>query len=154
MTEVVYRPAVEADLVTLLAFEQGVIAAERPFNDTVKPGVVHYYDLATLIASDESLVVVAEHDGRAVGTGHASEKRSLGYLKHDRHAYLGLMYVEPEYRGQGIVQNIMTTLIEWARARGLTDYYLDVFTGNESAIQAYENFGFRKSLIEMKLHDH
>lgn len=153
MTDVTYRPAVEADLPTLLAFEQGVVAAERPYNDTVKPGVVHYYDLAALIASDESLVVVAEHNGRAVGTGHATEKCSLDYLKHDRHAYLGLMYVHPEYRGQSIIQEIMAALIEWARGRGLTDYYLDVFTGNEPAIQAYENFGFRKSLIEMKLHD-
>jgi GNAT superfamily N-acetyltransferase len=96
---------------------------------------------------------VAECDGRPVGTGHATEKSSLEYLKHDRHAYLGLMYVDPDYRGQGIIQIIMTTLLEWARERGLSDYYLDVFTGNESAIQAYEKFGFRKSLIEMKLHD-
>jgi len=153
VTEVSYRPAIEADLSALLAFEQGVVTAERPFNDTLKPGIVHYYDLAALIASDESLVIVAEHAGHAIGTGHATQKRSLDYLKHDRHAYLGLMYVDLEYRGQGIILKIMSTLIEWARERGITDYYLDVFTGNESALQAYEKFGFRPSLIEMKLHD-
>lgn len=153
MANVIYRPAVDADLATLLAFEQSVVAAERPFNDTVKAGIVHYYDLAALIESDESLVLVAEHDGRPVGTGHATDKRSLEYVNHDRHAYFGLMFVEPEYRGQGIIQTIMTALIEWARSRGLTDYYLDVYTDNEPAIRAYEKFGFRKSLIEMKLHD-
>ena len=153
VTDVTFRPAEAADLATLLAFEQGIITAERPFNDTLKSGTVHYYDLAALVASDESLVLMAEHNGRAVGTGHATIKRSLEYVDHERHAYLGLMYVEPEYRGQGIIQKIMTTLIEWARSRGLADYYLDVYTDNEPAIRAYEKYGFRKSLVEMKLHD-
>lgn len=153
MSQITYRPAVASDLATMLAFEQGVVAAERPFNDTVKPGTVHYYDVAALLASDASLVLLAEVDGRAVGTGHATDKDSLEYLKHDRHAYLGLMYVDPEYRGQGIIREIIAALIEWARERGLADYYLDVYTGNEPAIQAYQKFGFRKSLIEMKLHD-
>ena len=53
MTELTFRPAEAADLATLLAFEQGIITAERSFNDTLKSGTVHYYDLAALLASDE-----------------------------------------------------------------------------------------------------
>jgi GNAT superfamily N-acetyltransferase len=153
VSDVNIRPAVAADLAILLEFEQGVVAAERPYNDELKAGTVHYYDIAALIASDESLVLVAEHNGLAVGTGHATIKRSLDYLFHDRHAYLGLMYVAPEHRGQGIIQKIITALIEWSREQGVTDYYLDVYADNEPALSAYEKFGFRKSLIEMRLHD-
>lgn len=153
MSDVNIRPAVTTDIATLLEFEQGVVAAERPYNDELKTGVVHYYDVAALIASDESLVLVAEQDGRTIGTGHATIKRSLEYLFHDRHAYLGLMYVEPEYRGQGIIQRIIAALIDWSREQDVTDYYLDVYANNQSAVSAYEKYGFQQSLIEMRLHD-
>jgi len=147
------RAATASDVDTVLKFEQGVVAAERPFNDKLRNGEVHYYDVADLIARDSTLLLVAEDSGRLVATGHASIKESLDYLKHQYHAYLGLMYVDPAYRGQGIIQAIIAELLEWSRSRGVTDFYLDVYAENQSAIRAYEKFGFEASLIEMKLHD-
>ena len=63
------------------------------------------------------------------------------------------MYVAPEYRGQGIIQAIISQLLEWSRSQGVSDFYLDVYADNESAVRAYEKFGFEASVIEMKLHD-
>ena len=100
------RQAANEDLPAILAFEQAVVAAERPYNNEVKDGTVQYYDMAALISSDQSRVLVAEDSGRLVATGHATLKSSSNYLNHDRHAYLGLMFVEPEYRGQGIVAQL------------------------------------------------
>ncbi len=147
------RAATPDDLPTILAFEQGVVEAERPYNRTIKDGTVHYYDMAALIAADESLVLVAEVGGEVTGTGHATLKRSVDYFVHDRHAYLGLMYVEPKLRGQGIIQEIIRELMAWARGEGVTDFYLEVYADNESAVRAYENFGFQRNMIEMTLHD-
>jgi GNAT superfamily N-acetyltransferase len=147
------RAATANDLDTILRFEQGVVAAERPFNNRLKNGEVHYYDVAELIARDSSRVLVAEDSGRLFATGHASIRKSLDYLDHDYHAYLGLMYVAPEYRGQGIIQAIISQLLEWSRSQGIADFYLDVYADNESAVRAYEKFGFQSSVIEMKLHD-
>ena len=147
------RPAVTEDIDTILQFEQGVVAAERPLNDKLKTGTVHYYDVAALVASDSSQVLVAVEAGRLVGTGHASIKESLDYLTHDKHAYLGLMYVDPEFRGRGIIQSIIADLMGWARTKGIADFYLDVYAGNQSAVKAYEKFGFEANLIEMKMHD-
>lgn len=41
------RIATLKDLPTLLAFEQGVIEAERPFDPTIKAGNINYYDILT-----------------------------------------------------------------------------------------------------------
>ena len=98
------RVATARDVDTILKFEQGVVAAERPFNDKLKSGEVHYYDVAALVADDSSMLLVAEDAEELIATGHASIKRSLDYLEHDYHAYLGLMYVDPAYRGRGIIQ--------------------------------------------------
>ena len=58
--DLIIRPAKIEDLKNLLEFEQGVIAAERAFDPTLKEGKIHYYDLAKLIESSQTLVVVAE----------------------------------------------------------------------------------------------
>ena len=147
------REATAADLPELLAFEQGVVESERPYDSSLKPGAVHYYDIAKLIANSDSLILVAENAGQLAGTGHATLKRSKDQFDHDRHAYLGLMYVEPSHRGQGIIQRIIEELLVWSRGEGVTDFFLDVYTGNESAVRAYEKFGFRTHMLEMKLHD-
>ena len=153
MTKISIREATAADLPTILTFEQGVVSAERPFNTRLKQGTVHYYDMAALIGSDQTMVLVAEVSGRLIGTGHASLRTSSDYLEHDRHAYLGLMFVEPEYRGQGVIQSIIEKLLEWGRGEGIVDFCLDVYAENESAVRAYEKFGFVRNLVEMKLHD-
>jgi GNAT superfamily N-acetyltransferase len=152
-TAIEIRPAVTEDIGEILKFEQGVVAAERPLTDQLKAGEVHYYDVAALVASSTSHVLVAVDSGRLIGTGHASIKSSLEYLAHDQHAYLGLMYVDPEFRGRGIIQSIIADLMQWARTMGVSDFYLDVYAQNQSAVKAYEKFGFKANLIEMKMHD-
>ena len=147
------REATAADLPALLACEQGIVESERPFNNKIKDESVHYYDIAKLIASDESIVLVAVDGDQLVGTGLATLKTSLEYYRHDSHAYLGLMFVEPSHRGRGLIQQIIERLLSWARAEGVSDFYLDVYAENEPAVRAYEKFGFRGNLLEMKLSD-
>jgi RimJ/RimL family protein N-acetyltransferase len=35
--------------------------------------------------------------------------------------------------------------------QGVTDFYLDVYADNPSAIRAYEKLGFKPNLVEMKM---
>ena len=145
------RRATNADLETLLRFEQGVITAERPMDPTIQPGSIHYYDLPYMISAPEIELVVAEQDGQLIGSGYARIDRSRHYLKFTHHAYLGFMYVEPEHRGKGVNKLIIETLAEWARAQNLTELRLDVYTVNQQAIKAYEKAGFTQILTEMRL---
>ena len=72
MNEVIIRPAELSDLETLLAFEQAIIEAERPFDSTIREGAdVHYYDLEDLIRSPDSEVVVAEIGSEIIASGYA-----------------------------------------------------------------------------------
>lgn len=146
-----YREAILGDLDSLLAVEQKVVEAERPFNSSIKAGKTHYYDIAKLIVENDSYVVVAEDDDRIIGTGYAQIRPSKESLRHDSHSYLGFMYVSPEYRGRGVNRRIVDLLITWSRAQGVRDCYLDVYSENSSAIRAYEKIGFQPSMVEMKL---
>lgn len=136
---------------TLLGFEQGVIAAERPFDSTLKTGIIHYYDLHEMITAPHIELLVADLNERLVATGYARIEDSKPYLEHTQYAYLGFMYVVPEFRGLGINQKIVTALGQWAFSKGIKELRLDVYHGNLAAINAYEKVGFSKLMIEMRL---
>lgn len=151
MEEIVIRQATLDDLETLLAFEQAIIQAERLFDPTIRSGDdVHYYDLAALVLSTHAEVLVAEVRSAIVGSGYARIETSDSYLKHDRHSYLGFMYVVPEYRGKGVNKKIVDKLEAWSRSRGVTEMRLEVYAENEPAIRAYEKSGYERLVVEMR----
>ena len=149
--EMTIREANAADVSTLLEFEQGIVDAERPFHALLKDGEIHYYDLAELVASPDAGVFIGEIDGVAVASGYARIRKAKDYLRHDRYAYLGFMYVRPEYRGRGLNQEILDALFEWSAARGIDEIRLEVFDANLTAVRAYEKAGFERHLLEMRL---
>ena len=150
MDNVIIRKATHDDLPTLLLFEQGVISAERPFDPTLKEGEIHYYDLHQMISASHIELLVAEIDGKLVGSGYARIEDAKPYLQHKQHAYLGFMYVEPEYRGQGINKAIIEALEAWSILQGIDEMRLDVYDINSFAVKAYEKAGFVKHLLNMR----
>ncbi len=146
MKHPVIRKAVLKDLETLLHFEQGVIAAERHFDPTLKTVHTNYYDIALMITAPHIELLVAELDCELIASGYARIETSKPYLQHKQHAYLGFMYVEPEYRGQGVNQAIVVALEKWAMEKGVTEMRLEVYDENTSAVKAYKKAGFEKLL--------
>ncbi|MEL6284771.1 MAG: GNAT family N-acetyltransferase [Pseudomonadota bacterium] len=145
------RTAISQDLPTLLAFEQGIVSAERPFDETLRPDPISYYDIEELMASEDAEVVVAETDGRLIGSGYAVKKASRHYVTPPFHAYIGFLYVDPAYRGMGVNQKVLDALFEWASERGLFEVHLTVYPANTPAIRAYEKAGFDPYLLEMRV---
>ncbi|GGY52407.1 hypothetical protein GCM10011297_26640 [Bacterioplanes sanyensis] len=148
----IFRPATLNDIPALLQLEQAVVEAERPFNPQIKHSGAWYYDLPALIAQDDSLLLVAVHADQIIATGYVQIRATKPALTYRQHGYLGFMYVAEDFRGQGINQQLMQNLITWAQERGVSDFHLDVYAGNEAAIRAYEKAGFKPCLMQMTLH--
>ena len=148
--EIEIRKATIDDLAILKEMEQGIIEFERPFDETLAPDPISYYDLGALINDDNALVLVATHTNVIVSCGYGLEKTAKPYLNHTNYAYLGFMFTKPEYRGQGINGNILFALKEWARNRGLLEIRLTVYDENTAALRAYEKVGFKRHIIEMR----
>lgn len=151
MHPITLRRATIADLETLLRFEQGVLSAERPYDANLKSGLVHYYDIGSLLESDDAMFLVAESGRDAVGCGFARVDAAKPYMKHSHEAYLGLMYVDPAYRRLGINGKIMDSLKSWCRSRHITEIRLEVYGRNVGAVKAYEKAGFSGSIVEMRM---
>ena len=145
------RTATLEDLPVLLAFEQEIIKAERPFDVTIKEDPVSYYDLGQMIQDSKARVVVAELDGKIVASGYAIPKKARHYLDHEWYAYLGFMYTDENYRGRGINALVVEALKQWSVENGFKEIRLTVYSDNLPAIKAYEKVGFKKHIIEMRL---
>ena len=144
------REANIGDLNALKIFEQEVIQYERPFASDLKEDPIEYYDLLNLIQRTDAYVIVATIDGEMIGSGYALIKKSKPYKKHEYYAYLGFMYVMPEYRGKGINGKIIDSLIGWSKNRNLSEIHLEVYSENESALSAYKKRGFKPDLLRMR----
>lgn len=145
------RIATLDDVPTLLRFEQGVVETERPFDPTLKPHPNSYYNIPRMIEDPLVQLVVAEYGEELVGCGYARIEASKHYLRHEKHAYLGFMYVPPAWRGKDINQMIIENLRQWASAKGVTEMRLEVYVKNAAAIKAYEKSGFTKLLLQMRM---
>jgi GNAT superfamily N-acetyltransferase len=115
MEHITYRTATLDDLSTLLDFEYGIITFERAFDSNLKPDPTHYYDLKAMILSNDVEVLVAYKDSELIGSGYAKIANAKPYHINSEYAYLGFMYVSPEYRGKGIIQNIINRLLQWTK---------------------------------------
>lgn len=144
------RPAKLEDIPKLRQFEQGVIAAERPFDPGLREDPVHYYDLDYLVQSSEARLAVIEAGQELLACGYARIERAKPYLSFNRQAYLGFMYTIPEYRGRGLNRLILQDLEQWALSMGVHECRLEVYSGNTPAIRAYSKAGFSHHMIQMR----
>ncbi|GLX77813.1 hypothetical protein tinsulaeT_11530 [Thalassotalea insulae] len=155
MKNMIIRAATDADLNQLKQFEQGVIEAERPFDQCLKPDPIQYYDLEQLISAEQCYLVVAElqnndRSGKLIASGYARIEQAKPYVSYNFYSYLGFMYVDPEFRGHGVNQQLIKHLADWSSEQGVTMMHLDVFADNLPAIRAYQKAGFSASLLEMR----
>lgn len=146
------RTAAESDLERLLEFEQSLISYERPLDPTLKQaGKIYYYDLPDLIKSEDAKVLVAERLGSAIGCGFGKIEENKPKFVEKRLGYIGLIFVSEELRRRGIAEKIFEHLFEWFRERDVWEAMLRVYPENTGAVKAYEKFGFKTGLIEMKM---
>jgi len=145
MSRVTVREAQPGDAGALLAFvrqtlaEPGLDIPLRPdeFDLSVEEEETI---LADYVASDNSIMLLAELNGAIVGQLglRGSRRRALRHA-----AELGMM-VSRDWRDQGIGTALMERAITWARGNGvLKRLELKVYTRNQRAIHLYQKFGFQ-----------
>lgn len=145
------RPATSEDLPVLLDFEQGMIAAERPMDVTLKREETFYYDLPKMIDSERVELVVAVEENELIGCGYARAVKANECFQFDDFSYLGFMFTKEEHRGKGVNKKIMDYLYNWSLARGIYEVRLEVYPENPAAIRAYEKAGMHTSLLTMRV---
>ncbi|WP_218597986.1 GNAT family N-acetyltransferase [Polaribacter sp. NJDZ03] len=151
MNKITIRTASLKDLETLLEFEQGVVAAEKPLDPFLGDGKLSYYNIPELISNKDIYFIVAVSNDQLVASGYLRIENSKHYHKNPKHGYIGFIFVKPAFRGNKISNLILESLKGWAVKNDLKELRLDVYSNNSAAIKSYERFGFTKILVNMKM---
>lgn len=77
---------------------------------------------------------VAEQDGRVVGI-------LILWMIIDE-VHIATLAIHPEFRRQGIAEDLLVTALEKARAEGAQSALLEVRAGNQAAQALYQKYGF------------
>ncbi len=131
MSEIVIERMIEHDLLEVVAIEE--MSGLSPW------GWDAYY--AELQSHQNSIMVVA----RATGEGASPASIIAGFIVARQIAdeiHVNNFAVKPEFRRQGIGQNLLKAVLSWAREKKAAQAVLEVRAGNEAAQRLYETCGF------------
>lgn len=101
-------------------------------------------------ADPNNQLVVAELDGEVVGTLQLTFTPSISFQGGKR-CTVESVRVDQKYRGHGLGREMMLWAIERAKAMGCISMQLTTNNDRVDAHRFYENLGFSKSHVGMKL---
>lgn len=95
-------------------------------------------------------LIVAELDGKVIGTLQLTYTPSLSY-RGSKRCTVESVRVDTSLRGKGIGKEMMLWAIERAKEKGCISMQLTSHNDREDAHRFYEQLGFAKSHVGMKL---
>lgn len=132
-----YRPGSGLDLALLLKFMQRTYQELYPAQSSSFNHLAHTVEQ---YLSTETPLWWVEFDRTPIAClwlGSATDQ-----IQGDRHAYIFLLYVQPEHRRQGIGCALMHQAETWAKTRGDRQIGLQVFHQNQAALSLYKKLGY------------
>lgn len=145
------RPARAEDLSLIVALlAQDDLGAQRETLTDPLPRSYHAA-FAAIDRDPAHLLVVAEADGRVVGTLQVSFLQYLTYGGGLR-AQIEAVRVAQQFRGSGLGRTLVGWAVDEARRRRAHVVQLTTDTRREGAQRFYGSLGFEPSHIGMKLH--
>ncbi|MDF5718880.1 MAG: GNAT family N-acetyltransferase [Rhizonema sp. PD37] len=105
--------------------------------------------LTQMVSQDRSVLLVAEDELQLVGFLEATVEREVPIYRLQEFAIIHEIWVEQEYRHQGIARQMVMLSIERFNQMGVKQIRLETAEVNESARQLFASCGFRTGTREM-----
>ena len=140
-------PAVLPMVAKLAALHEAWDAAKFGYRD--RPEEMYCGWLRSRSTDARSVFLVAEREGRVVGflVGTVETEIPIYHLK--EFGFIHDIWVEPEYRNEGVARQLVMLAIERFRAIGVKQVRGDTAAANEPARGLLRSCGMRPSTIEM-----
>ena len=125
---------------------------ERQFDADKRVGVAmasdYVIELRAAVRQNDGCAVAAEIDGQVVGF-IAGWINPADTMQSTPHFYVSDLYVQDDFRGQGIAARLVEAVEQYAAAKGIPSIVLHVLAQNALAKTFYEKQGFE--LYELTL---
>ena len=150
------RPATPQDVPLVLPMVDRLAALHKAWDSAkypYKPDVGEMYrNWMTARSTDPRAVFfVAEREGRLVGFVLGTVEREIRIYELEEFGFLHDLWVEADYRNEGIARQMVMLAVEPFRDLGVRQVRLDTAAENEIARKLFASCGFRPSTVEMLL---
>jgi GNAT superfamily N-acetyltransferase len=150
------RPATASDQEALgrmggALMRQHHAADARRFIQVEHPEAGYGRFLVSQLASQDSIVFVAERSGLVVGYVFADVEGTSWKDLRGPCGFVHDIYVEGPARRQGAGRQLLDAAVKWMRSRGRSQVVLWTKTQNDHARALFANLGFRATMTEMTL---
>jgi GNAT superfamily N-acetyltransferase len=115
--------------------------------DTPEHGYANF--LGAQLRDRDSVVLVADVDGRVGGYVYAAVEPLSWKELRDECGYVHDLIVDPDHRGHGAGAQLLEAAIAWLRQRGMPRVVLGTAEKNEGAQRLFARAQFRRTMIEM-----
>lgn len=107
--------------------------------------------MTTRAGDPRSVFLVAERNEKLVAFLIGTVEREIPIYRIDSFGFIHDLWVEPEYRNEGIARQMTMLAIEKFREMGVKQIRLDTAAKNDAARALFASCGFRASVTEMLL---
>ena len=98
--------------------------------------------LESCLNSDYKLLLVAERDGKLMGYAVGEIQSRSQIFQITENGYINDVFVEEEYRKQGIANRFLKELKEWFKSKNIKYVELTVHAKNSIGKKTWARFGF------------
>ena len=134
----------------LAALHEGWDPAKYPYLPNI--GEMYRSWLQTRSADPRSVFLVAAHpSGTIVGFLVGTVEREIPIYRTKEFGFIHDMWVEPQYRNEGLARQMVMLAVERFRAMGMKQVRGETAAANDPARGLFERCGFRTGAIEMLL---
>ena len=96
---------------------------------------------AKKLNDDQTVCFVAEDNSKVVGVMLGTTNSDYEHFKSQGYADLCVLYVLPEYQGQGIASKLKEIFLDFAKEKGYDKFVIGVLKENHKARLIYEKWG-------------
>lgn len=151
------REATPADIEQVLPMVQKLADLHEAW-DSAKfgylpnPGQMYRSWLRTRIGDPRSVfIVAAKEPAQVMGFLVGTVEREIPIYRLKEFGYIHDLWVDEEYRNEGLARQLVMAAVEKFSAMGLKQIRCETATPNEAAGHLFERCGFRSSVTEMLL---
>ena len=149
------REAQPGDIDELIPLESALFAEDAavhdPFSDPTWPRREGRRDFEDLIASPESVLLVASSSEGPVGLLAGYSAQASPTRQPVRFAVLRTLFVTRNARRSGAATMLVDRFLTWARDQGCVEAHVDHYAANHGAAQFYDRVGFNERSISRVL---
>lgn len=127
-----------------------LIISESKFDSNLKKDYIVKNYFENKYSNKDNILIVAKTDENIIiGYAYCKITTSEDGPNINHIALLDGLYVDEEYRNQGVATQLIQKAKEWSKEIGAKIFEIDVATSNTNAFELYSKLGFRE--VEKKM---